>query len=163
MPRRELEAIPKDILVKHYHAVKSIAKDHIMPEERKDSRKCIWYYGQAGAGKSRLANSEHPGSYQKMCNKWWDGYQGQRTIICDDVDPSHKVLGHHFKWADPWIPFIGESKGGAISPSYDVFVVTSQYTIDQVFDDEATREALHRRFKQVRVGDPFGVNRSAHE
>lgn len=58
-----LEEIPKDILVKHYHGIKSIAKDHIMPEERKDSRHAIWYYGPAGVGKSRLANSEHPSSY----------------------------------------------------------------------------------------------------
>lgn len=61
-----------------------------------------------------------------MCNKWWDGYQGQKAVILDDIDDKHYILAHHLKkWADPWIPFIGESKGGAISPDYDVFIVTS--------------------------------------
>lgn len=42
----------------------------------------------------------------------------------------HKCLANHLKkWADPWIPFVGESKGGALTPDYDNFIVTSNYSM----------------------------------
>lgn len=118
-------AIDPEVVVKHYNNLKAIAKDHmVMPEESKDLRG-IWYWGKAGVGKSRLAMDQWPTAYRKMCNKWWDGYQGQKHVIMEDLDPSHKVLGHHLKiWADRY-PFIGESKGGAVNPDYEVFCVTS--------------------------------------
>lgn len=70
----DLDKIPSDIYVQNYFALRAIAKDHQKFTNRTEARRCIWYHGIAGAGKTRKANTEHPDSYMKLSNKWWDGY-----------------------------------------------------------------------------------------
>jgi len=68
-----------------------IAKDHQVNTNRTSARECLWYYGKAGCGKIRKAVSSLPDAYMKLSNKWWDGYQGQKAVILDDLDP--KIAG----------------------------------------------------------------------
>lgn len=80
----------------------------------------------------------------------------------DDISPDHAVLGHHLKfWADH-NGFVGESKASACYPKYEWFIVTSQYTIDQVFPEEETRKALHRRFHVISFIDGNGKLPALH-
>ncbi|AXH73225.1 MAG: Rep [Cressdnaviricota sp.] len=72
----EMDKIPADIYVKHYHNLKTIAKDHMVHVPRTEARKCYWYWGKTGTGKSKKAWADYPEAYPKMCNKWWDGYSG---------------------------------------------------------------------------------------
>lgn len=154
-----IEAIPCDIIVKHYGNLCKIAKDHIRPCDSEDVRG-VWIYGRAGIGKSRKAREDYPNFYPKLCNKWWDGYRAEKHVIMDDVGPDHKCLGQQLKiWADRY-GCILETKGGAMGSSFDRFVVTSQYTIDEIWgDDPRTVEALHRRFKCIHM-DALGVRPS---
>lgn len=69
--------------------------------------------------------------YVKQQNKWWDGYTGQKVVILEDLDSSS--LGHQLKeWADSW-GCLGEYKGGTVALSYTHFIVTSNFTIEELY------------------------------
>lgn len=151
--RGDFDAIDDELRVRHYNTWKTIAKDFMgHPDDLLDV--CgIWLYGESGNGKSHAARDMAKGSqyYEKMANKWWDGYQNEPIVILDDIDPNHKCLGHHLKiWADKYA-FVAEAKGNAIRIRPRLFICTSQYPIEKVFDDYETVTALKRRFKEQYV------------
>lgn len=146
------------IVISHYANIRALQRDFLtMPCEltwTNGNTPNLWIYGAAGTGKSRKARADYPGAFLKSTNKWWCGYQAQPYVIIDDVDVGHACLGHHFKiWADRY-PFPAEVKGSSIALRPAVICVTSQFSIDEIWPDVETREALHRRFKSIRLGLP---------
>lgn len=149
--RGDVDAIPGDILLRSYGNIKRIQRDHMVGVQDADDVTGFWLYGESGAGKSRGARLRFPDFYSKMCNKWWDGYQGQPAAIVDDFDKSHAVLGHHLKiWGDRYA-FIGEVKGDSRPIRPGAIVVTSQYRPEEIWDDDATLAAITRRYKLIKV------------
>lgn len=64
----------------------------------------------------------------------------------DDLGPEHHVLGQQLKlWSDRY-GVVLETKGGAVTDEYDKFIVTSQYSPEEIFKDDKTLEAIRRRF-----------------
>lgn len=110
-----------------------------------DDVKGEWIHGPPGTGKTHTAHSWNPDAYVKAQNKWWDGYTGQQVVILDDLDTP--VLGHYLKiWADKWKSY-GEVKGGQVALRYTKFIVTSNYTPEELFkEDPVMAAAIRRRF-----------------
>lgn len=105
-----------------------------------------WIWGDSGAGKSRAARDENPDHYVKPLNKWWDGYQGESTVILDDVGKEHKFLSYFLKiWGDHY-PFTGEVKGTTTKIRPAKIVVTSNYHPRDIWDDPELLKAIARRF-----------------
>lgn len=146
----QLEEIPGKIYVTHYTNLRAIAKDHVKGITT-DKCRGIWIVGAPGLGKTYWARFifGRDNVYEKLCNKWWDGYRGQQIVVCDDIDKHADKLSHHLKlWADRY-SFIAESKGSAVAPLYRAFVVTANYPISQLIkDDDIALEAVNRRFLQ---------------
>jgi len=134
--------------VKYSRGLRDLA---LLIETSYDHKSCrgIWLYGPPGTGKSHTARSWDPEStYLKAQNKWFDGYNGQKIILLDDLDTP--VLNHHLKiWSDKYA-CTGETKGGTIHLRHHLFVITSNYPIEHFTDsDEAMTEALKRRFTVI--------------
>lgn len=145
----EFDKIDADIYIRHLGNLKKIrAESQNAPPALTGELVNEWLWGPPGSGKTSLAFSENPSCYLKGLNKWWDGYDSQDAVIIDDMDPFHKSLAQEFKvWAHHY-PFPAETKGGSICIRPKKIVVTSNYRIDEVWEDLTTREAMHRRFME---------------
>lgn len=143
----DFEKIPKNMLVRYYHAFKRIHTDN--PPEVKDlkQKQNYWIVAPSQHGKSRYARERWPDFYDKGPNKWWTGYKGQQTILLDDFGPKQcKYIAWYMKrWADLY-SFPMETKGGGHQIRPQHIVVTSQYTIERCFEDDEEIAAIKNRF-----------------
>nr|WDW25924.1 MAG: replication-associated protein [Canine stool-associated circular genome virus] len=131
-------------------------------EKPAEKLKCrgIWIDGRPGCGKSTWAKEfgkARGGWYEKAQNKWWDGYEGEKVVVMNDVD--NDALLHYMKiWADTF-PCKGEVKGHTVWLKHDWFIVTSNFTIEEICgmksDGDKFIDAMKRRFRIIHV--PEGV------
>lgn len=158
--RGEHELIDDRIFVTHYGNLCRITKDNLKVRPTLSTGPCgIWIVGLSGFGKSHMARDVFPNYYPKLCNKWWDGYKGEPVAILEDLGLDHAGLCSHIKlWADQY-GFIAENKGGAQSIRPDQFVVTSQYEINQIWNDAESQQAMYRRFEVWFMDEPRKVTR----
>lgn len=52
-----------------------------------DKLESEWHYGPTGTGKSYSVRTKHPDAFIKSNDVWWDGYQGEDTVIIEEMGP----------------------------------------------------------------------------
>lgn len=119
--------------------------------------KNLWMWGPQRTGKSYWADNFLPKPkyevYDKSPNKWWDGYCDEKIVLLEDFDPEQcQYIAHYVKkWADRK-PITGAIKGGSmrICPANFHLIVTSNYSIDQCFN-EKDAAAIKERFEEWHI------------
>jgi hypothetical protein len=161
-----LDDIDAKTLISHYGTLKQIAKDYATKPP--DLEECcgLWLWGEPGTGKSYSARNDYGDYYLKETNKWWDSYQGEDTVIVDEVElMTGKIMGHYLKkWADRY-SFDAEVKGSKLIIRPKRIIVTSNYSIEAIFGEDAMMTAaIKRRFKTIHFNTvKSGIKRQAAE
>lgn len=153
----DFRAIPPRILLQHHRALRAINAERSVSNARPlepESTPGLWLSGPPGIGKSFRARAlgEPLGLFNKNHTKWWDEYNDEPVVLIDEMDHSHRWMSSHLKtWVDLY-PFKAETKGGTRTCRPLHTIVTSNYSIQEIWDGDVTLiTAIRRRFHEVHV------------
>lgn len=178
--RTDLATISKDIMagntIPEYYAVHepqiyhqygrtltTIHDCYMRSKYRTEMTKGTWYWGPTGVGKSHRALSNYsPVTHYLWKNDrgWQDGYQGQSTVIINELRPSNALpYDEILNLTDKW-PHTLSRRGREPIPFVSKHViVTSRYPPEEVWPVEAAGglEEFYRRFEVIEVTQREGV------
>ncbi|AWW06123.1 MAG: helicase [Cressdnaviricota sp.] len=143
----KFEDIPSEMYIRYQNSFKRMRIEDLdkavdLPTREKYG---LWIWGPPGVGKSHKARNDYQDLYLKDMNKWWDGYQGEKNVLIDEICPTDHFMGAYIKkWADKWT-FSAEYKGGRKVIRPELIIITSNYSVDEVFHGKDL-EAIKRRF-----------------
>lgn len=146
----KLDEIDADIFVRHYGTLKRISTDYVRKPLPIDVS-CYWIHGPTGTGKSHVVETTFPDCYKKNMDdpKWFCGYQGEDVVYLEDVDKYQVKWGGMLKrLADKW-PLLVNVKGSMVYIRPKRVVVTSNYRIEDIWNDSTTVDPLLRRFRVI--------------
>lgn len=123
----------------------------------REAVKTFVFYGPTGTGKTHLAFELAPDAYRVMygnCGTWFDGYDGQETIILDEFDGTQMCISKLLQICDKYKYRI-EFKGGSTWAAWTTVFITANHDhrcwYDSLKVGQARVEALGRR-----VTPPYG-------
>lgn len=161
--RGDFDSIPADLWArhdKHYH--REYARARRQPVAANHETRHIWVYGEPGTGKSlgarRACDAVYDGFYLKDPKTvWWDGYDDEKAVIIDDFDKYQVAMAGDMKrWLDIY-PFQAQVKGDMKVIRPETILVTSNYMPCQIWEDQVTVDAIHRRVRMVEATELFGA------
>lgn len=102
--------------------------------------------GDSGTGKTRMVSELAPDGYWKRPGPWYDGYDGQRDLILDEIDKQGITLGDLLMITSHY-PMILPVKGGHVGCSPRRVYATSNLCMEQWYEKIKPEElrALKRR------------------
>jgi len=126
------------------------AKLIVAPRGTNEYKEVIWRWGPTGTGKTKWAYDNYPDLYEKTSFKWWDGYDGQETVLIDDIRGDFCKFHELLKLLDRY-RYRGEIKGGTVEITAKRFIITCPYKPEDLYhgrtDEDITQ--LMRRISVV--------------
>lgn len=130
-------------------ALENFKKMTIQPIEREVH--VTWLHGSPGSGKTRWVWDKYPDVYSKPSGNWWDGYNGEETLLLDDYDEDIpfaellKVLDR-YKYRVP-------VKGGFVGARWTRVFITTNNPPASFYKYVSNRSALDRRIHEIKCFD----------
>ena len=153
--RQKVSEIAPMLQIRHLSSLQRIADREVTKPDDLDYFPGCFIYGPPGSGKSHYIRSQFPDSYWKDTNKWWCEYDGTSAVILEDLDPSHKYLTQKLKvWLDRF-SFRAEAKNRSFMARPRFILVTSNYSLDELFDSKPDRDAIRSRVHEIYLGSEF--------
>lgn len=161
-------ATERKILEEHYNSwvrYNKAFKEHIRIVQPKRNWKTEVYVaiGEPGTGKSHWANEQGTETYFKQRSNWWDGYEGQDTVVIDDFYawlPFDLLL----RLCDKW-PLLVETKGGQVNFTAKRIIFTSNTEPSEWYTNIKNFSAFERRVEHwmrfIKIGD--WIETTTHE
>lgn len=114
-----------------------------------------WLYGQAGTGKTRRAMEDAKAKgfgddvhTQTESTKWWDGYDGHKVVIMDDVRDTYCSYVRMLNLLDRY-PCRIECKGGSRQLLAEHMYVTSNVAPELLWATTEEKQQLLRRIDNI--------------
>lgn len=113
--------------------------------------KIYWFHGETGSGKTKTAYEMAGDDYYVCLNtgKWWDGYDGHKTVIIDDFRSNFCCFAELLKILQPY-EYRVETKGGTRQLLATIFFITSPYPPDAVYQTREDIKQLIRRIMDIK-------------
>lgn len=107
-------------------------------------------HGPTGTGKTRICHEEWPALWRYPGKGWFDGYQGEPTVLFDDLTEDEFPITKLLHLLDRW-PMQVAIKGGYTDWLPTVILITSQDHINQWYaaENPARHAALMRRITHI--------------
>lgn len=150
-----IEEVPTALRLTNH--IEKYKKSLIEPRDRNKPIEVIVLIGKPGTGKTKYVydnendlftlGSQHGGSL------WFDGYTGQKAMLIDDYKGNIQYTTL-LRLLDRY-PFSGQTKGGYVNLNLDRIYITSNYEVNEWYNQEWDKSALHRRItKTIVLNDP---------
>lgn len=124
------------------------------------SIKIHWRWGKTGANKTRFIWDTHhiDEVYTPTSYKWWEGYDGHKVVLIDELRANWCTFGELLKLLDIY-PYTVETKGGSRQIQATTWFITSSYPPSNLFnphhfDANERVDQLTRRLTSIKECEP---------
>lgn len=131
----DLASVDSDILIRNYSTLKRLKAELTKAETLDYLPLCLFFYGETGTGKSRLAE-ELIGAkaYRKdPSSRWWTGYQHEEYVLINEIEHTDSQAQSMYKQLCDYYPLPVETKGGNLIIRPKVIIFTSNWHPKEVF------------------------------
>lgn len=115
-------------------------------------RRVIWRWGATGTGKTFGVYSAHPDVFVPLNFKWWDGYDGHKVVLLDDIRGDYCKF-HEILMLTGERPFRVETKGGSRQAVYDTIYITSPFHPNDLWNTIEDKSQLLDRISEIQFFD----------
>lgn len=116
--------------------------------QRTQPPKVFWRWGEAGVGKSKWVYENYTEVFTPLNFKWWEGYDGHKTVLIDDLRGDFCKYHEFLKLTDRY-PFRVECKGGSRQFLAETIIITSPYHPTDIWNTIEDTNQLLRRITSI--------------